>query len=135
MLIALTTYLYFHFSSHVPAVTPPLDQTAALIRKDVVDDVRQKQALAIVDQMKATTKAFATQRVRSLDTLNDLLAKRATPASQIEQCAQPLIAEDKVAAEELLDLRFRWKSVLTASEWAKVFPPPVTEPKGAKKSA
>ena len=135
MLIALTTYLYFHFSSHVPAVTPPLDQTAALLRKDVVDDVRQKQALAIVDQMKATTKAFATQRVRSLDSLNDLLARRTTPASQIEQSAQPLITEDKVAAEKLLDLRFQLKSVMTSSEWAKVFPPPVTEPKGAKKSA
>ena len=135
MLIALTAFLLYHFGSHTAAVTPPLDQAAALIQKDVADETRRKQALAIVDQMKATIKASAEQSSQSLDSLNDLLAKRTTPASQIEHAAQPLIGEDRATAENLLDLRFQLKSVLTPGEWAKVFPPAVTAPASAKKSA
>ena len=124
MLIALTAFLLYHFGSHTAAVTPVLDRTAALIQKDVADQARRKQALAIVDRMKATIKACAAQRSQSVASLNDLLAKRTTPASQIEHAAQPLIGEDRATAERLLDLRFELKSVLTSSEWATVFPPP-----------
>ena len=89
MLIALTAFLLYHFGSHTVALTPPLDQAAALIQKDVADETRRKQALAIVDQMKATIKASAEQRSESVDSLNDLLAKRTTPASQIGEAARP----------------------------------------------
>lgn len=135
LITALTVYLLIHYGSHAPAMTLPFEQTAALIEKDVADETRQKQALVIVDQMKATTTAYAKQRGKSVDSLGDLLAKRTSSASQIEQAAQPLIAEDKVTARKLLDLRFQLKSVLTSSEWAKVFSPPVTERKGATKHA
>jgi hypothetical protein len=135
LIAALTVYLLIHFGSHTLAVIPPLDETAALIKKDVADEARQKQALAIVDQMKATAGAHAKQRGKSIDSLNNLLAKRATPTSEIEHAAQPLIAEDKATAEKLLDLRFQLKSVLTPSEWGKVFPPPITEHTSAKKHA
>ena len=134
MLIALTAYLIYHFGSHAPAVTTPLDQTAALIQKNVTDETHQKQALAIVDHMKATIKASAEQSSKTIDSLNDLLAKRTTPASQIGLAAQPLIAEDRASAEKLLDLRFQLKSVLTPSEWAKVFPPPVSQAKSARRA-
>jgi len=135
MLIALTAFLLYHFGSHTAAVTPVLDRTAALIQKDVADQARRKQALAIVDRMKATIKACAAQRSQSVASLNDLLAKRTTPASQIEHAAQPLIGEDRATAERLLDLRFELKSVLTPDEWAKVLPPPVTERTRTKKTA
>ena len=135
LIAALTVYLLIHFGSHTLAVIPPLDETVALIKKDVADEVRQKQALAIVDQMKATAGAYAKQRGKSIDSLKNLLAKRATPASEIEHAAQPLIAEDKATAEKLLDLRFQLKSVLTPSEWAKAFPPPVIQRTSAKKNA
>ena len=135
LIAALTAYLLIHFGSHTLAVIPPLDETAALIKKDVADESRQKQALAIVDKMKTTTTAYAKQRGKSIESLNNLLAKRATPTSEIEHAAQPLIAEDKATAEKLLDLRFQLKSVLTSSEWARVFPPPVSESTGARKRA
>lgn len=125
MLIALTAFLIYHFGSHAPALTPPLDQTAALIQNDVADESRRKQALAIVDSMKATIKASAEQSTKSIESLNDLLAKRTTPANQIRLAAQPLITEDRASAEKLLELRFQLKSVLTPGEWANVFPVPV----------
>jgi len=136
MLIALlTAFLLIHFGSHSSALTSQLDQTVALIQKDVADEARRKQAVAIVDQMKTEAKASAEQRKKSMEALNDLLAKRTTPASEIHNAAQPLVAEDKASAERLLDLRFQLKSVLTASEWKMVFPPLATDAAGKKKSA
>mgnify|MGYP001385336969 CR=1 FL=1 len=85
--------------------------------------------------MKATNTDFSKRRGKSAESLVDLLAKRTTPGSEIERAAQPLISEDNATGEKLLDLRFQLKSVLTPSEWAKVFPPPVTEPASAKKSS
>jgi len=38
------------------------------------------------------------------------------------RASQTLVAEDRTAAEKLLDLRFQLKSVLAASEWVKVVP-------------
>jgi hypothetical protein len=124
LIAALTAFLLIHFGSHSSAVTPQLDQTAMLIQKDVADEQRRKQALAIVDQMKAVNKAYTKQREASVDALNTLLGKRATPVSDIERAAQPLITDDRAAAEKLLDLRFQLKSVLTSNEWKMVFPPP-----------
>jgi hypothetical protein len=134
LIAALTAYLLIHFGSHSLAVTPEQDQTAELIKKDVVDEARQKQALAIVDQMKAATEAYAQRRDKSIDSLNGVLAKRTTSSSAIVSAAQPLITDDSATAEKLLDLRFQLKAVLTESEWAKVFHAPTASRPAAKRS-
>jgi|RhiMethySRZTD1v2_1073278.scaffolds.fasta_scaffold352470_1 hypothetical protein len=134
LIAALTAFLLVHFGSHSSAVTPGLDQTAMLIQKDVADETRRKQALAIVAEMKTVTKAYAKQRDNSIDALNALLGKRETPANEIERAAQPLVADDRASAEKLLDLRFQLKSVLTPSEWTMVFPAPATQAAGKKTS-
>ena len=135
LIAALTAYLLIHFGSHSSGLTSQLDQTAALIQKDVVDEDHRKQALAIIEQMTAEAKAYAKQREKSVDALNGILGKRTTPVSDIERAAQPLVADDRVSAEKLLDLRFQLKSILTADEWKRVFPAPAAEPAGKKKSA
>jgi hypothetical protein len=135
LIAAITAYLLIHFGSHSLAVAPQLEQATQLIKKDVADEARQKQALAIVDQMKAATKAYAQRREKSIGSLNGVLGKRATPSSEIVSAAQPLIIDDSATAEKLLDLRFQLKSVLTQSEWAKVFPAPTGSRPAAKKSA
>jgi Fic family protein len=123
MLIALlTAYLVMHFSSDSSALSAPFAQAAERIKKDVSDGERQKQALKIVDQMKSGAQAYTQKRDSSMDILVRLLAKRTTPATDIEHSSQSLIDEDRARALKLLDLRFELKSVLTASEWAKVFP-------------
>ena len=123
MLIALlTAYLIMHFSSDSSALSEPFAQAAERIKKDVSDDARQKQALKIVDQMKSRAQAYTQKRDSSMDILVRLLAKRTTPATDIEHSSQPLIDEDRARAEGLLDLRFKLKSLLTPSEWTKVFP-------------
>jgi len=62
-------------------------------------------------------------------------SKRSAPTSEIEQAAQPLVAEDRASAEKLLDLRFQLKSVLTPDEWKRVFPAPAVGASGKKRSA
>jgi hypothetical protein len=134
LIAALTAYLLIHFGSHSSALTSQLDQTAALIQKDVAGEAHRKQALVIVDQMKAEGQAAAEQRRKSVDALNGVLAKRTTPASDIERAAQPLVADDRASAEKILDLRFQLKSVLTRDEWKMVFPPPAAEAISKKRS-
>jgi len=123
MLIALlTAYLLMHFGSHSSALSAPFEQAETLIKKNVSDTARQKEALAIVDRMKTQAEAYTEKRKSMTDVLDKLLTNRKTPETEVEHAGQPLIDEDRVCAEKLLDLRFQLKAVLTASEWAKVFP-------------
>ena len=125
MLITLITiYLIMHFSSHSSALSAPFEQAETLIKKHVSDATRKRQALAILDQMKSEAKVYAQKREGSVDVLAKLLAQRTTPISDIKHAGELLINEDRTYTEELLDLRFQLKSVLTPSEWAKVFPAP-----------
>jgi len=135
LIAAITAYLLIHFGSHSAAMTQQLDQTAALIQKNVSDEAHRKQALAVVDQMKAEAQAAAKQRQKSVDALNSALAKRTTPASDIERATQPLVADDRASAEKLLDLRFQLKSILTPDEWKMVFPAPAADSGGKKRGA
>ena len=136
LMAALITFLLLHYGSgsSSPALLWPYEQTERRIKQDIADEARQKPALEIVDRMKAVTKAYAKQREKSVEALAKLEARRATPVAAIEGAGQPLIAEDRATAEKLLDLRFQLKSVLTASEWAKVLPAPATTAASARKS-
>jgi hypothetical protein len=58
---------------------------------------------------------------------------RRRPALSFVSAAQPLITDDSATAEKLLDLRFQLRTVLTESEWAKVFPATTTSRPAAKK--
>jgi len=134
MLIAATLtflFLYFHSDSSSPTLLWPYEQTEKLIKADV-SQAHQAQALAIVAQMRAVNKAYVVQREKSVAALAKLEAVRTTPSESIVRASQPLIDEDRAAAEQLLDLRLELKTVLTASEWAKVFPAPAATPGPAK---
>jgi hypothetical protein len=129
MLIAIAAVLAIVFlGGHSAAVSPQLEQTEKLIKKDVTDEARRKQALDIVDQMKKTEKDSARESKKQTDSLADVLKDRQASADAIEAACQPLIANDAATADKLLDLRFELKSVLTRSEWGQVFPPPTTQP-------
>jgi len=132
MIAALVAFLLIYFSMSSSSVAPQFDQAEALIKKDVTEESRQKQALSILDQMKTVSKTYADKREKSIDAIEKLGAKRETPSSELESVAQPLIADDRAAAEKLLDLRFQLRSVLTATEWAKVFPIPEAQGEGKK---
>ena len=134
LIAAITAFLLIHFSGHSAAGTPPFEQTAALITKNVADEARRKQALAIVDQMEAQTKTYTAQRDKSIDAVAKLTATRATPFSDIRRAIEPLIAQDRATAEQLLDLRFKLKSVLTETEWTEVFPAAPGKPASPRKT-
>ena len=122
MLIAATiAFVLMHYGSSAAAMMWPYDQIEKLIKDDVADEVRQKQALEIVVQMKAANQAYEKERGKSVDVLLKLTSKRSSSIEEIERTGQPLIAEDKLTAEKLLDMRFQLKAVMTASEWTRVF--------------
>jgi hypothetical protein len=135
LIAALTAYLLLHYGSHSSELTNDWERTMALIKQNVADETRKKQALAIVDDMKAVSTSSTKQREKSVDALNKLLAKRELPATEIRQAVQPLISEDEATANKLLDLHFQLKTVLTAREWALVFPAPAKDSGGANKSS
>ena len=128
MLIALTLALLFFGCSHTSDVAPQYEQTSKLIKENVSDDARKKQALDIVNQMKQTTEAAAKQAEKQNDALSKLLENQQTPSIQIEALANAKSDQDTTTAEKLLDFRFQLKSVLTETEWGKVFPPPTSAP-------
>ena len=122
VLIAAITALVLYFHMGSATVAPVLDQAAALIKEDVADEAHRKQALAIVDQAETAVKTNAEQRAKAIEALAELTTRRAVPAAEIGRAAEPLIAGDRATAARLVDLRFQLKSVLTADEWANVFP-------------
>ena len=125
MLIAATiAFLLIRYGSSSLALMWPYDHVEKLVKQDVADEARRKQALEIVEQMKAANKAYDKEREKSVDALAKLVSVRETPVAEIDRAVQPMIAEDRALAQKLVDMRFELKSALTASEWAKVFPAP-----------
>jgi hypothetical protein len=110
------------------SLTPPLRQAQEHLNKDIADENRRKEALDIVDRMQKTIEALDKNRQSSENSLGDLLDKRTTSSADIQSALQPLKVDDEATCEKLLDLRFELKTVLTADEWAKVFPAPATPP-------
>ena len=134
MLIATLTALYLLFwsSSSAPLLSN-LDQTEKLINANVTDDARRERALQIVGRMKDAHKAYWTQRGQVSKSLAALLETRATQQAALESALNPLLADSNSMRDQLVDLRFQLKSVLTANEWTAVFPPPKVAPSAGGK--
>ena len=125
MLIATFTALYLLFwASSSGSTDPNLEHMATLIKSNVEDKTRREQALQIVAHMQDVNKAHSALREKVANSLAKLIGNRTTPPAAIEDALNPLIADDKTTREQILDLRFQLKSVLTAKEWGAVFTPP-----------
>lgn len=133
MLIALTAFLILHFGFGSSSMLLPFDQIEKAVKQSVTDEAHKKEALKIVDQMKAVEKTHVEKYKKSMASLDRALGQRNAPAGAIEKAAAPLLAESKATRAELLWLRFELRSVLSASEWAAVFPPPTSRPTSPKK--
>jgi len=136
MLIAATiAALMLIFWPRSSALYEQLDQAEEHINKDVKDEARRKQALAIVDQMKTAQKEWAETRKKTVDSLIEILNRRESTSAQIETAVQPFDGEDLNSAEKYLDQRFELVKVLTESEWGMVYPPPGARTDGKKVDA
>jgi predicted GTPase len=132
MLIAIVaTLLVVMLCGRSSSMAVDYHHTEDLITKTVSDEPRRKQAMEIVDQMEKVAKGSAQEWRKSTESLQKVLDVRTSSNDQILMALQPLVDEDQATANKLLDLRFELKSVLTAEEWAEVFPAPTTMPSGA----
>ena len=102
-LIAAMVLIFWPRSS---ALYAQLDQAEERIKKDVKDEERREQALAIVGKMKTAKKDDADTRKKTVETLTDLLNKRDSTVVEIEAAARPLDEQDLLASEKYLDGRF-----------------------------
>jgi hypothetical protein len=137
MLIALFTAMFLlYWSSSSAPLMANLEQAEKLIKANVADDAQREQALKIVGRMKDVTKAYHSRNENVAKSLSNLVKSRTTQPAALEATLEPLLADDNATREQLVDLRFQLQSVLTAKEWAAVFPPPKAAPAaGAQKNA
>jgi hydrogenase maturation factor HypF (carbamoyltransferase family) len=124
LIAALIATLSLIFWPRSNALSMQFDQTKNLIKKDVHDEARRKQALKIVEQAEETQKSYESEQGKMIESLAKLLDKRETTASEIEAALHPLYIADHTATQKQLDWRFELKTVLNEGEWAEVFPPP-----------
>jgi len=130
MLIAAIAALTFIFWPKTDALTRWYDQAESLIEKEVHDEARRKEALEIVAQAETATKKDIEAEKKAIDSLAKVLQNRESTADEIQAALQPLSAADAANAQEQLGWRLQLRTVLTASEWAEVFPAPGLEKKG-----
>jgi hypothetical protein len=121
--ILIGAFLYYGMG-HGTALDPQFDRAEASIKKDVRDEARRKQALEIVGQMKSTATEFVKSREKSTKAVRAALSKREATGEELRAVAAPLVREDKQVRDRLLDLQFQLRKVLTAEEWAQVYPRP-----------
>jgi septal ring factor EnvC (AmiA/AmiB activator) len=127
MLIALATFLILHFGAGTSPMLLHLDQLEKAVKHFVTDDAHKARALKIVDHMKKTEKALVDKQKKAIQSLDEKLGQRTMSASDIDRDLAPMSAESKAARAKLLELRFELKTVLSAGEWAQVFPAPKSD--------
>jgi len=123
LIAAMVTAMLVIFWPRSSALYAQLEQAEERIKKDVNDEERRKQALAILGQMKTAQKEKVEERKKTVDSLTEVLNRRESTSAQIEAAVQPLDGQDVSAAEKYLDQRFELTKVLTESEWVRVFAP------------
>ena len=123
MLIAILIGAFLYYGTgQATALAPQFDHAEASIKKNVHDEARRKQALEIVAQMKSTETAFVKSREKSTKAVKAALSKRDASDAELRAVAAPLLGEDKQVRDRLLELQFQLRKVLTAEEWAQVYP-------------
>jgi hypothetical protein len=101
-----------------------LEATTKAVDKNITVDATKKQALAILDSATKENNAFIAQRQKIVDALKKDLANKGTTIAEIEAVVKPLLPGDSANASHMTDRIFELRKVLSASDWAKVFPAP-----------
>jgi len=109
-----------------------LERATKAVKQEVTVDSTRSKALAILDQADKENKAFAEQQKTASESLSKVLADRGATAAQIDSALGPMMASDSTLVSDMVGATFELRRVLTAAEWAKVFPPPAAKGSGAK---
>jgi hypothetical protein len=132
VLIGILIGLYLYFGGgQATALAPQFKEAETNIKKDVRDEARRKQALEIVGQMKSTMADLTKGQEKSAKSVQAALSKREATPDELHAVAAPLLAEDKQVRERMLDLQFQLRNVLTAAEWAEIYPKPAAQTSAA----
>jgi len=128
LIAILIGVLVYYNTGHATALAPQIDRAETVVKKNVHDEARRKQALAIIGEIKTTCTDFVKSREKSAKGVNQALDKREVTAEELRTAAAPLLAEEQQLRSRLLDLQFQLRKVLTAEEWALVYPKPPPPP-------
>jgi len=118
MLVALLTLLFLGGGS-TNAILEYVADSRPLIKEAVVDESRQKAALATLKEMKAQQKSY-NKLVKG--TVKELKSRLETDSGATgEEFWEEYFTAKQASDEEMLDLRFKLRDQLTREEWQVVF--------------
>jgi hypothetical protein len=121
----LTSLILAYFLLHGGAsvgFTAQLERATKEIKQVVTVEATQKQALAVVDSATKVNKAFLDQQKTESEAISKVLADRHSTPAQVDSALRPLFSSDSVTAVKMVEASMRLRGLLTAAEWAKVFP-------------
>ncbi len=128
----LTSLIIAYFLLHGGALQrlqQHIEDASKAVGKNITVEATKKQAIAILDSAKQENEAFLNERKKLVASLKTTLADRNTTDAQILAAVRPFYAADSANANHMVDRMFDLKKVLSASDWAKVFPEPVAPEK------
>jgi hypothetical protein len=123
----LTSLIIAYFVLHggtSALVQQHIETASKLVDKNITVEATKKQAIAILDSAKKENEAYLDSRKKTISALKPILANRATTDAELAAAMKPFLAEESVNANQMTDRLFELRKVLSASDWAKVFPAP-----------
>ncbi|MEY3143702.1 MAG: hypothetical protein RLY21_2195 [Planctomycetota bacterium] len=122
MIFALLAILFF--GSGDSSLTPIFDRVEARIGETVEDRARRKELLAITDEAKDATKAYAESRREILDDWIALGRRASGTDAEYRALVERLRTEAAAYEAEMIRHRFALKSKMTRAEWTATFSTP-----------
>lgn len=93
--------------------------------QDVVDDPeRLAKAREVIKTWRKDGNYFHKRTKQRGSMVTELLKSRGTPPSTIQITLVDMDEDTDTTLQRVLDYRFALRELLTAEEWAEVFPPP-----------
>ena len=102
-------------------VLQDVKQTQAKVSRAVTDPQRRAEVLKVIERMKAVDSRQAARAEKVHKQASADAGRRATPSADLVKQFEALDADGRAAANELIDLRFAAKDLMTREEWQAVF--------------
>lgn len=119
MIFALLAILFF--GSGDSSLTAIFDRVEARVGETVKDRTRRKEILAITDDAKDATKAYAKSRREILDDWIALGKRASSTDAEYRALVERLRAESAEYESTMIRHRFALKSRMTREEWTATF--------------
>jgi hypothetical protein len=99
------------------------DAVADQVKIHIADAQRSAQILALLEDAEETLKVYGEHVEDTGNALKALNADFETKESRYQAIVEEGFQRYNAAADKILDIRFKMKSLMTSDEWVAVFAP------------